>query len=208
LRTPDDHAKDGPRWGHEKPVLMKSLMLRNLIHFVGDVHQPLHATGAVFKDHELGDQGGNLFKTFWKNYDSEGGNNLHFYWDHMFYQYDEREGGRGELLSPFRSEDMKKNSVSYAEEIMAEFKKSSYEQERLVSAPMEWAQESNDLGKTFVYKDLEMHKEMSDDYIKQAQKIARERVALGGYRLAEQLKKAFDVDGVVNRRKQISVIDE
>lgn len=36
--------------------------LRFVIHFVGDIHQPLHCTARVSTAHPDGDQGGNLFK--------------------------------------------------------------------------------------------------------------------------------------------------
>lgn len=57
--------------------LEKSMMLRYLIHVLGDIHQPLHASALfneVFKD---GDQGGNLFLI---KYNSEIGN-LHKLFD-------------------------------------------------------------------------------------------------------------------------------
>lgn len=40
----------------------KSFMLVFLIHLVGDIHQPLHNTSRVSKEHPKGDKGGNEFK--------------------------------------------------------------------------------------------------------------------------------------------------
>lgn len=76
---------------------MKSLSLRNLIHFVGDIHQPLHAAEGYSKLTPDGDQGGNLFNITYKNHPQA--NNLHFAWDHMFYQWDV------ELTSPLTPEN-------------------------------------------------------------------------------------------------------
>jgi len=51
--------------------------LRFIIHFVGDIHQPLHSAARVDRIHPTGDQGGNLVKI--KVGDKE--TNLHSYWD-------------------------------------------------------------------------------------------------------------------------------
>jgi hypothetical protein len=39
----------------------RSLNLRLLVHYIGDVHQPLHATSRYTADFPNGDMGGNLF---------------------------------------------------------------------------------------------------------------------------------------------------
>ena len=69
--------------GLSKALLGKSLTLRNLVHFVGDIHQPLHVSNYYDKDHPTGDLGGNIFMV--KN-DSGAmyADNLHYYYDHIF----------------------------------------------------------------------------------------------------------------------------
>ena len=59
-------------------TLEKSIMLRYLVHVVGDVHQPLHSA-ELFDDDRFpkGDMGGNLFLINYKE-DIE---NLHKFWD-------------------------------------------------------------------------------------------------------------------------------
>lgn len=47
--------------GSSKSILGKSMGLRNLIHFLGDIHQPLHVTSRYSKKNPSGDLGGNLF---------------------------------------------------------------------------------------------------------------------------------------------------
>jgi len=47
--------------GKSDSILMKSISMRNLIHFVGDIHQPLHTTGRFSAELPDGDMGGNLF---------------------------------------------------------------------------------------------------------------------------------------------------
>lgn len=57
-------------------TLAKSMMYKALIHFVGDVHQPLHCVNRYSKDYRNGDAGGNRFKLNFGYY-----KNLHALWD-------------------------------------------------------------------------------------------------------------------------------
>lgn len=55
----------------------KSMMIRFLIHVIGDLHQPLHGATKITPENPLGDLGGNLCNiTF-----SEGIDNLHKLFD-------------------------------------------------------------------------------------------------------------------------------
>jgi len=60
-----------------------STALRLLIHYVGDVHQPLHATTRVDHEFPTSDRGGNEFKLKRK----DGADNLHMVWDAVIYKY-------------------------------------------------------------------------------------------------------------------------
>jgi hypothetical protein len=61
-----------------KNIFEKSMMLRYLIHVVGDIHQPLHSVQLFDNVHfKNGDLGGNLFKI---NY-THNVNNLHKFFD-------------------------------------------------------------------------------------------------------------------------------
>jgi hypothetical protein len=70
--------------GKSKNIFGKSISVRNLVHFVGDIHQPLHTTGRFSEELSDGDEGGNLFPI--KHYENPQWNNLHFIWDHLFDQ--------------------------------------------------------------------------------------------------------------------------
>lgn len=63
--------------------LGNSFDLRLLIHYVGDIHQPLHAVSRYAKDFPTGDRGGNSFKITSK----DGISNLHALWDSAVYLY-------------------------------------------------------------------------------------------------------------------------
>lgn len=54
-----------------------NLVIRNLIHIVGDLHQPLHVVAAVSEKNPAGDQGGNLYKFTTPCANA----NLHALWD-------------------------------------------------------------------------------------------------------------------------------
>lgn len=61
----------------------RSFAIRLLIHYVGDVHQPLHSTALVDSHYTHGDEGGN-----YEHIPSQDGvSNLHSVWDSMIYEY-------------------------------------------------------------------------------------------------------------------------
>ena len=60
-----------------------STALRFLIHYVGDIHQPLHTTARVNEQWPKGDKGGNDFKLPAKYR----ANNLHAVWDKVVYKF-------------------------------------------------------------------------------------------------------------------------
>lgn len=61
----------------------KSYALRLLIHYIGDIHQPLHCSTRVNKDYPKGDKGGNMFLLPYHY----GSSDLHGVWDSIIYQY-------------------------------------------------------------------------------------------------------------------------
>ena len=58
--------------------------LRLLIHYAGDIHQPLHTVSRYAKDFPHGDMGGNLFNLSLKDNITE----LHALWDSTVYEWD------------------------------------------------------------------------------------------------------------------------
>lgn len=61
----------------------QSYALRLLIHYLGDIHQPLHCLSRVDKDYPVGDKGGNDFKLP-NHYSAD---NLHSVWDAVVYEF-------------------------------------------------------------------------------------------------------------------------
>ena len=69
----------------------RSFVLRLIVHYVGDVHQPEHSTALVDHKYPSGDRGGTSEKIPSK----DGVGTLHFVWDSVLYKYT----GRPKLVS-------------------------------------------------------------------------------------------------------------
>jgi hypothetical protein len=156
--------------------------LRYLLHFVGDVHQPLHAVARDTDEHPEGDRGGNEFKI--KPTDRHKDlqrppTNLHSLWDMG-----------GNLFRPsVRPLDADGNAsiVRIANAIRGRHPLPTLENASLLD-PNGWAQESLDLAKRHVYN-LKENEVPTPEYIRQCEDISAKRVAYAGYRLAALLQK-------------------
>jgi hypothetical protein len=139
-----------------------------LEHLAGDVHQPLHLTGRFLRSQPKGDAGGNFVFV-------EPGRTLHSLWD--------------DAAAPRDLSD--DDVVRYAREITAEYPAGPPPS----LDPTHWAAESFDLDKSAVYTfgletgSKEHPLTLPPGYEERAKKIARQRVALAGYRLAGALNK-------------------
>jgi hypothetical protein len=80
-----------------------STAMRLLIHYVGDIHQPLHATSRVDHEHPKGDRGGNDFPLPSKKDAIYG--NLHAVWDSVLYEFS------GYTKIPFSASDWEANGA-------------------------------------------------------------------------------------------------
>lgn len=63
----------------------KSYALRLMIHYMGDIHQPLHCAARVNTNYPKGDKGGNMFPLPF-HYETD---DLHAVWDSVLYHYHE-----------------------------------------------------------------------------------------------------------------------
>jgi len=159
--------------------------LRYVIHFVGDIHQPLHAVARDSDEHPDGDRGGNDFNIV--SPDAFAGEhepkNLHALWD------------LGAGIFPYTPRPLTKEGKDKIEEI-AQTIRTRYPSLSLdnvaATDPMAWAQESADIAKRIAYdEDLKEGAKPSNDYLKKAQDVCSQRAAYAGYRLAALLNKAF-----------------
>jgi hypothetical protein len=155
--------------------------LRLIIHFVGDIHQPLHCTAQVTGANPHGDQGGNLFKLKLANGDGTFKNtNLHSYWDGGIGAFPRT--GPNFAPPPLRLIDPAAK--------LAKRGNPANNPDLKLDDPFNfdaWADESFEWGQKLVYEGLESGGTPTAAYNRKALKVARQRVAWGGYRLAALL---------------------
>lgn len=164
--------------------------LRYVIHFVGDLAQPLHAT-------DNHDQGGNC--TEMKFFSDEKPQRLHAVWDYRIIQ---------------RELDSKKETkIEYARALDAEFRQAEPKIDVLA-----WTWESHRLAAEIAYGDLKpeipvasqasgtadqdacnaerasvaaLHISIDNDYVSRVLPVIRDQIAKAGYRLAALLNQTF-----------------
>ena len=120
------------------PADQLSFALRLVIHYVGDIHQPLHSEAEVNTTYETGDEGGN----FEHVPSIEGVENLHSVWDSVIYQYP------GYPVMPLSDSDWDFYS-STTQKMSADYPVNSADV--LPEDFMTWANESYELAITYVY---------------------------------------------------------
>jgi hypothetical protein len=143
---------------------LKSYDLVWLLHLVGDVHQPLHATTRISTGQLDGDRGGNSVKL------NDPSKELHFFWD----------GLPGDVSNP---SDAITAAITYGKALAPADPVLSKKADAA-----DWINESVNIAETFVYSNPigagNGPFTITTAYKDQAQKIAAERVALAGARLA------------------------
>ncbi len=154
----------------------KALFLSFLIHFVGDIHQPMHCASLYSSQFPDGDRGGSLFTI-----KSPIADNLHQYWD----------SGLGLFLNtPQRYPSQAALIDGLVADITAAYPPADFADAISNVDPDSWAQESHQIAATNVYligKDTTPTKQ----YTEEGQVIAKQRAALAGYRLAAILNQTF-----------------
>lgn len=141
--------------------------LAMLIHFVGDVHQPLHG----IDDH---DTGGNGFALLWQsspNHTTQ--TNLHAFWDDV-----------ATLNFKIKSNPTRAIIGQAADGVMAAFPKPST---GLGFAPEAWSHQSFDYGVEYGYGGAVENQVQTAAYLTAWKRRGYERLALAGYRLAALL---------------------
>lgn len=154
-----------------------------LYHLVGDVHQPLHAATRYTAAHPDGDAGGNGF-TLKPTADSPA-RSLHFFWDAAGgrFGYDSPKRPRGVL-----DDETRARLRQYADELMRQFPPER-EPAWQNTDPHAWVVESNQIARTFAYVRTKEGETPSAEYVREAQRVSGERIALAGYRLAAVLNE-------------------
>jgi len=160
----------------------RGFALRNLLHIVGDLHQPLHAVARYSPETPSGDEGGNTFKV---RTNITYVDNLHSLWD----------SGIGMLnnnivrpLSPTDQEYIENTAQSmmtYAQNLTNQINATDRQSYNVTA----WALESRVIAMEYVYT-LPYNSIPSPEYVNTSWDIVQQRIALGGYRLALLLQEA------------------
>ena len=174
----------------DMPDEAKAIYLCWLLHLAGDLHQPLHAAALVSEDYPKGDLGGNLFLVAPRKGASPV--NLHFYWDALLF-----DEGAGSKDVEARSNELRRDPKLQRDQL-PELKASDFK---------DWAEESSRLAQDVVYQggklaglprpkgkvDLTQLQApvLPESYARAANEVARRRMALAGYRIADKLREAL-----------------
>ena len=149
--------------------------LRFIVHFVGDIHQPLHCVTRVTKALPNGDRGGNDFYLFNQE-------RLHAYWDN----------GADTFPRSSPPPDYAPPAISQISRPADQIVKENPDSDSAWKAggPFDfagWAKEGNQIAIDSVYKGLVEQQKPSDEYTRASIIIIHRRVAWAGYRLAALL---------------------
>jgi hypothetical protein len=169
----------------------RATALRYLIHFVGDMHQPLHSS-------DNDDHGGNC--TAIRFYDEDRPANLHSIWDYKLIQH--------QLTAK------KETPVEYARSLDRQYADRWAAWGTGVVDPTGWAWEGNKIARGVTYGDLKpaipveqpnpqadcnaerdkvagLHIVVGDAYFAESMPVIGEQLAKAGYRLADLLNRTF-----------------
>jgi hypothetical protein len=161
--------------------------LRLIIHFVGDIHQPLHCSTRVSSALKDGDRGGNLVTI---KIPGANGNlrsiSLHSYWD----------GGLDSFPKGGPAPEYRPPPLSQIPPAALVASKANPPKDRALKLndPFNypaWANESFVLAKNVAYPGMSNGIEPSPAYRNKGVKVARQRAAWGGYRLAALLNSIW-----------------
>ena len=148
----------------------RARFLAFFVHIISDIHQPLHTTAITSRNHPDGDKGGNHYHVLYHGKKE----NLHHLWDDGVDLFDEDASTM--------------NAHLLATQITTQYPESYFGEQVFDLNPEDWSQEGVILAKEHVYLARE-NEPLSADYIEDGHRIASQRVALAGYRLAEFLKQ-------------------
>lgn len=154
--------------------------LRFIIHFVGDIHQPLHCATRVSAANVDGDRGGNLFKIKILKNGKLQDSNLHSYWDNGIGAFPPTGNNFAPppLGSVIRAANQAKAGNPATNPALKLNDPFNFEA---------WADESFALAKSVAYTRIQSGRRPTAGYNTRALRVARQRVAWGGYRLAALL---------------------
>ncbi len=154
---------------HSQPAATREEALKFLVHFVGDIHQPMHCAD------RNDDKGGN-FRLVWFPGEKKA-NNLHRIWDSTILD---------ESLGKMKPDDYAKQLEARITEKEATAWSSG--------TPTDWANESHALAVKVCYNGIPVDGDpppITESYLNAAEKIVDTQLERGGVRLASLLNRIF-----------------
>jgi len=156
-----------------------------LIHLVGDIHQPLHCATLVNSIYPApeGDRGGNEF--FVRVSDSGSPRKLHSLWDGLL--------GTGTTANA----RLTRSALNNAIRIQALYPRAALPELQSHRSVESWSKESRESAIHDVYNDGTLEPGQDADhatilpagYTRHAKEVAERRIALAGYRLADEIRR-------------------
>ncbi|GET86777.1 p1/s1 nuclease [Leishmania tarentolae] len=168
----------------------------NLIHFVGDIHMPLHSASLFSPEYPLGDLGGNK-QVVIVNETTGTSMKLHAFWDSMC------EGPQSSPVRPLEEEAYAELSA-FVDNLIKSY--SFTEEQMMMTNSTIMAAESYELALKYVYPGISNGTVLSDTYKANGKILAASRVTLAGYRLATILNTVLagvSLDTIMKGTKRI-----
>ncbi len=158
----------------------KAIALAWILHIGGDIHQPLHDSARVTELDPKGDQGGNRFMLSPKDAKGEDRVSLHWYWDSIV----------GRNIPRINDACDSDYLPAIAQQMMKKYPFAKMRNRLKIGKFDDWQQEGFQIASTKLYPaSLKFGEMPSESYKKQAFEIAKEQIALAGYRLGEMLNQ-------------------
>jgi len=159
--------------------------LRFIIHFVGDIHQPLHCATLASSANPQGDRGGNLVSIRITGANGKPKTtNLHSYWDGGLTTFPPTGANfKPPALSRIPAAARRATSGNPPTDPALNLNEPTNFQA--------WADESFQLAKDVAYKGIANGGKPTAAYSKKGVQVVRKRVAWGGYRLAALLNSIW-----------------
>ncbi|CAG9570446.1 putative 3'-nucleotidase/nuclease [Leishmania major strain Friedlin] len=168
----------------------------NLIHFVGDIHMPLHSADLFSPEYPLGDLGGNK-QIVIVNETAGTSMKLHAFWDSMC------EGPQNNAVRPL-DKDAYAELSAFVDNLVKSH--SFTEEQMMMTNSTIMAAESYELAVKNVYPGISDGTVLSESYKANGKILAAGRVTLAGYRLATILNTALagvSLDTIINGTKHM-----
>lgn len=150
----------------------------NLIHFYGDIHQPLHVTELFSPTYPQGDRGGNDISVTIDGQTT----NLHDIWDSICWEYS------GDINRPLDSQGQQ-TIQTLAQRLISSYTFTDAQKKEYNTTIM--ASEGFSDAVNTAYPGISAGVTISQDYLNACIPVAEGRIALAGYRLGNQLEYLF-----------------